>query len=899
MAQTCSKCSRINPADAAYCYFDGNVLAGHARAGAPVAGGNQPFHNPFTFPSGRGCRNYDELAIACQSEWDAAKELLQQGYLEGFLGGLGRSDLALAAREAARFPDRDRGLDQFLAKLPSNALTPPKLRLDPQEVNLGTVKVGDDQHFDLNLENQGMRLLYGSVSSDGCPWLTVGEGAGAPEKLFQFGGHSTIPVHVRGKQLRAGNKPLEGRLVVESNGGTFTIHVRLEVPVKPFKDGVLAGAKSPRQVAEKAKANPKEAAPLFEKGVVARWYEENGWTYPVQGPSASGLGAVQQFFEALGLTPPPKTEISDRSVTMSGNPGETIKYALTVSTQEKRPVYAHGSSDQPWLEVGRAKLNGRTAVIPLVVPTVPNKPAAILHAKVTVVSNGNQRFVVPVTLNVAGVFAFGEPEAVEEVVEEVVEVVPEKPPEKVPSAAVVALPEVDLEPLAVATPLSRLRRPPSKGITPGHLLPACLLVLALLIILVFDLINPSKADNSGRMTSGPGPVVSPSSNKGYDKDVDLDPIIWPEFLSEKMRFGLVLPKERDPRIPGKYKRLTYEENGTTNNTVVRLDGVEHLFGQKPGVWDKKHRDRTDLPRADLIKAKGRYRWSGTMEYTEGINVTQTVEIVPNQQTRKLDTCLVRYTVENVRSNLPRKVGLRAMIDTFIGANDGVPFRIPGQKDFVDTMKVLPQKEIPEHIEAWEHADLKNPGTIAHLGLKLDMPGVNLEPLTQVVICRFPGNSEIRDWEWQFKAMNDPPDEPKDSCVVLYWDDVLMQPKERREMAYTYGLNSIASFSEPVSVPGGATQLGLSVSGSFRPGGTFTLTATVANPVQGQQVKLDLPAGVRLVEGQAEQTIEKAGGQAQKTWGLRADAVGTYPLTVTSGGAKAVYNVKISNKSIFD
>src|SRR5262249_45821918 len=142
-AQTCSKCSRINPPDAAYCYYDGNVLAGHARAGAAVSVGNQPFHNLFTFPSGRTCRNYDELAIACQEDWNAAKQLLQQGYLEGFLGGLGRSDLATAAREAAHFPDRDRGLDQFLAKLPSNVLAPPKLRAEPLEVNLGVVPAGE------------------------------------------------------------------------------------------------------------------------------------------------------------------------------------------------------------------------------------------------------------------------------------------------------------------------------------------------------------------------------------------------------------------------------------------------------------------------------------------------------------------------------------------------------------------------------------------------------------------------------------------------------------------------------------------------------------------------------------------------------------------------------------
>jgi hypothetical protein len=472
---------------------------------------------------------------------------------------------------------------------------------------------------------------------------------------------------------------------------------------------------------------------------------------------------------------------------------------------------------------------------------------------------------------------------------------------------VVALPEFvpDSAPV-VARPTSRLRGPAGQSISGGHLIPAGLLVVALLGILVFDLVRPGSAgggDDGGQGVNIPSPPVTVV---GPYKDVpDLEPVILPEFLHDKMRFGLVIPKEKDPRIPGKFKRLTYEENGTTNNTVIRLDGVEHLFGQAPGSWTKKPpKDRTDVPLADVLKAKGRYRWSGTWAYSENVLVTQSVEIVPNQQTRALDTLLVRYMVEN-KSNLPRKVGIRAMLDTFIGANDGVPFRIPGQKDFVETMKVLGQKEIPEHIEAWENADLKKPGTIAHLGLKLDMPGINLEPLTEVVICRFPGNSEIRDWKWDYESMKDPPGAKEqrtpDSCVVLYWEDQTLRTGEKREMAYTYGLNAIGSYSEPSTSGGNSTQLALSVSGSFRPGGAFTLTATVGgNPASGQAVKLDLPAGVKLAEGQAEQTIEKVtGGQASVSWSLRAGSTGSYPLTVTSGGAKAVYTVKIRDRSIFD
>src|SRR5262249_3957736 len=163
------------------------------------------------------------------------------------------------------------------------------------------------------------------VTCEDCDWLALGDSPGAPEKLFQFGAEATVPIHVKGKRLRAGNKPLEGKLSVESNGGSVVIFVRADVPPKPYPDGVLKGARTPRQVAEKAKASPKEAAAFFEKGAVAEWYKSNGWIYPVQGPSASGLGAVQQFFEALGLTPPPKVGISERSVRLEADAGATIR----------------------------------------------------------------------------------------------------------------------------------------------------------------------------------------------------------------------------------------------------------------------------------------------------------------------------------------------------------------------------------------------------------------------------------------------------------------------------------------------------------------------------------------------------------------------------------------------
>ncbi len=371
MSLVCAQCSRVNPSEAAYCYHDGAALAG--RAGGPINAGAAPFPSPFVFPNGLSCRNFDQLASACQQNWTAAMDLLRQGYLGSFFGGMGRLDLLTAAQEAAKFPDMERGLDQLLAKLPTQAIQPPKLQATPSEVNLGQLKIGADRATELHLTNLGMRLVYGTVASD-CKWLTLGDAPGNPDKLFQFGTEATIPVQVRGQHLRAGNKPLEGHLTLDSNGGTMTVTFKADVPITPYEGGLFAGAVTPRQVAEKSKANPKDAAPYFENGAMAKWYAANGWAYPVVGPTMPGMGGVQQFFEALGVAKAPKVEFSQKSLDLQGAVGKTIETKIDVATAEKKVVYGWATCDQPWVEIGATKLLGKTASIPITL-RIPNTRA--------------------------------------------------------------------------------------------------------------------------------------------------------------------------------------------------------------------------------------------------------------------------------------------------------------------------------------------------------------------------------------------------------------------------------------------------------------------------------------------------------------------------------------------
>lgn len=394
----CGRCDRANPEGARFCYFDGQPLS-VVGAGGPQDPGKLAFPTPFVFPSGTMCRNFDEFCLGVQQNWQTAVDLMQKGHIERFLANIGRLDLAQHAADATKYPDPDRALDQLLARFPSHVLAVPKIRVEPTEIRLGPVQVGQDLKFEVEVYNEGLRLLYGSIVSD-CKWLSPGEQAGSSQKLIQCQKKTSVTVHVRGQFLRAGLKPMEGNLIIESNGGPATVKVLVEVSVIPFWGGCLAGATTPRDVAALAKKSPQESAPWFEQGGVAGWYAVNGWTYPIQGPQASGLGAIQQFFEALGLCKPVKCEIVDKAVLLRGSPGERIEGQINVKGLENRPIYAFGTSFVPWLIVGQPKLRGNKGILPLEVNAVPSHPGEVLQTTVKVTTNGGQTFDVPVTMKV-------------------------------------------------------------------------------------------------------------------------------------------------------------------------------------------------------------------------------------------------------------------------------------------------------------------------------------------------------------------------------------------------------------------------------------------------------------------------------------------------------------------
>src|SRR5262249_11339817 len=147
--------------------------------------------------------------------------------------------------------------------------------------------------------------------------------------------------------------------------------------------------------------------------------------------------------------------------------------------------------------------------------------------------------------------------------------------------------------------------------------------------------------------------------------------------------------------------------------------------------------------------------------------------------RFYDTVLVRYRILN-KDARAHKVGLRIQVDTLIGNNDGVPFTVPGiglVTTFADFRRA---RDIPDFIQALEIPNINNPGTVAHMTLKL---GGKIEAPGRVSLTHWPGFG-FTPWEVPLQPLGG------DSAVVLYWYEKTIQAGEKRELGFAYGLGSV-------------------------------------------------------------------------------------------------------------
>ncbi len=389
----CPRCQRANPVEAVYCHHDGMALR------VPDGGrGAGSLPHEFVFNSGRRCRTYDELVQGCHYEWEDARTLLRKGVFAQYMASIGRMDLVRAAKEAQTNPDPDIALHAFVSALPVAQVQGPRLELSPRRFVLGNLLAGESRTVALTVSNGGKGILQGKLTVSGADWLRLVEGGDNGQCALKTPREQQVQLRVETRGLAP--KSYGAKLTVITNGGIAEVPVRLDVGALPFPRSPFQGAGSPRALAEMMRQQPKQAVPLLESGEIARWFEANGWTYPVQGPTAKGVAAVQQFFEGMGLSRPPPIVPSDTEFRFTCVPPEIAPGQVVLRTSVKKWVYATAESNRPWLRLTAPTVSGaQQAVVGFEVDS-SLADEGLHEGTIQVTANAGQQFTVRVVVDV-------------------------------------------------------------------------------------------------------------------------------------------------------------------------------------------------------------------------------------------------------------------------------------------------------------------------------------------------------------------------------------------------------------------------------------------------------------------------------------------------------------------
>ncbi|MBX9680014.1 MAG: hypothetical protein K2X38_14730 [Gemmataceae bacterium] len=392
----CPRCRRFNPEPAYFCWFDGIELRPHA-------GDAQKLAIEFTFPTGRRARTFEELAQACQDDWNSARDLLQQGAFRQFFVSLGRNDLAQRAEEAARETNADVALARFLQALPA-AKHAPKLDLQPRRIFLGTLAPGETRSLQATLKNLGAGMLQGAMTvTDGDGWIRLADAADPKRCLVNTSSDQRVGIAIDTRGLPSAQS-YAAKLMVVTNGGVVELPVGFDLAAQAYPKAPFQGASTARELAEKMRKQPKAAGPALESGDIQRWFASNGWKYPVEGTPARGVAGVQQFFEAMGLSRPPLIQVTPRTLEVGCRWPETKRVSFALQTTSRKWVYATIASDSTWLRPVQRNVAGpQQAAVAVEVDSrlaVSNgaEPRGVIH----VTANGGQKIAVPVQLVIDG-----------------------------------------------------------------------------------------------------------------------------------------------------------------------------------------------------------------------------------------------------------------------------------------------------------------------------------------------------------------------------------------------------------------------------------------------------------------------------------------------------------------
>ncbi|HEY3379136.1 MAG TPA: cohesin domain-containing protein [Armatimonadota bacterium] len=345
--------------------------------------------------------------------------------------------------------------------------------------------------------------------------------------------------------------------------------------------------------------------------------------------------------------------------------------------------------------------------------------------------------------------------------------------------------------------------------------------------------------------------------------------------NEAGRFSIETTGGDPTRPASKNQQLIYGGNTPwTSFTTVRIDDTNYVFGgateRRAGLGAKYG----TLLSGPTVKDNA----IDTAYQFDDIVVTQELSFERGASSRMLDTVGISYRIENT-GKAAHQVGLRMLLDTKLGANDGAPFRAGLQS--IKSATMLLGQDLPDYWQAFDTLDPIKMTVISQGTLK----GAGISRPDKVIFADW-GTLADDVWEPTLDANQGfvrKGEDEDDTASALYWQATTLDPGKSASYTTNYGIGYI-------NVAPGVLRVGISApaESTFEYERTQPITIagylTNTGAFEGRNVTLTLklPEGLRLDSGsKAVQTITsfKPGDELQSSWLIVPNGKGSGKLTI--------------------
>ncbi|UCH35370.1 MAG: hypothetical protein JSV65_03190 [Armatimonadota bacterium] len=323
----------------------------------------------------------------------------------------------------------------------------------------------------------------------------------------------------------------------------------------------------------------------------------------------------------------------------------------------------------------------------------------------------------------------------------------------------------------------------------------------------------------------------------------------------------------------------------TGYATVRVDGQDWVFGgptQKRAGKSGQYGAVTQPPQVVEGRAITCACKLGPVEVKQELSFARSIT------TRMHDTTRIAYTVSNTDS-APHSVGVRIMLDTMLGDNDGAPLRIGDRA--VTTATSLAAGALPDF---WQAFDSLSAPTVTAQGT---LRAAGVEPPERMIAVDW-GTAADHPWEFPLPEGRDftrAGEAELDSSALIYWDPRPLPPGASRTYDTFYGLGGITLSAGRLSI--GVTapaEVALSRD-RVQP---FAIIAYIENSggfeARDVAATLELPAGLALVSGPNPSPAVASlapGGTTSAQWMVKPTGAqhGTLKFAVTASSSNIESN----------